>query len=572
MSRVRTCPQGHQWEVKVEGRPEAGEDLVCPVCATILAPPEAAAEEVRSEAVTLPPRPNEGGVALAGQPEVPGYEILEELGRGGMGVVYKARQVGLNRLVALKMILAAEHAGPQELARFRTEAEAVARLQHPHIVHIYEVGNQGGRPFFSLEFVEGGSLARHLDGTPQQPRHAAQLIRTLADAIHVAHQRGIVHRDLKPGNVLLTADGFPKITDFGLAKRLVVDEQAAAAGSPPERAPGTPLQPALGTLTQSGAIIGTPSYMAPEQAGAKKTIGPAADVYALGAILYELLTGRPPFKAETSLDTLLQVMEREPAPVRLLNPKVDRDLETICLKCLEKDTRHRYASAKALADDLGRYLNGEAINARSFNMLDRLTRLLERSQYDVEFHAWGRMLLLFAAIVLVVHVTMFVLLRAKLPAHWMALTRFSQAVLMALVFWRYRSRRLLPTSAAERQLWAVWIGFLVACTVTALVFRLEHGMSGSDEMSFYVPWTILSGLAFFTLGSNYWGGCYAVGCAFFVLAIVMPLNLELAPLEFGGLWTATLAVIGIRLRGLGVEAGKQLGNGPPGPAGHPGQQ
>src|SRR5665213_3615278 len=250
------------------------------------------------------------------------YELLDELGRGGMGVVYKARQSKLNRLVALKMILAGEYAGEKELARFRTEAEAVARLQHPNIVQIFEVGEHDGHPYFSLEFVDGGSLAQKLDGTPLPPQQAARLVETLARAMHAAHQAGVVHRDLKPANVLLTADGTPKITDFGLAKKLDAD-----AGQ-----------------TQSGAIMGTPSYMAPEQAGGKSNeIGPAADTYAMGAILYECLTGRPPFKASTPLDTVLQVVSDEPAPPRKLQSKTPRDLETICLKCLQKAPSKRYA-------------------------------------------------------------------------------------------------------------------------------------------------------------------------------------------------------------------------------------
>jgi tetratricopeptide (TPR) repeat protein len=267
-----------------------------------------------------------------------------------MGVVYKARDVQLQRLVALKMILAGAHAGPDELARFRTEAEAVARLQHPHIVQIHAIGEHEGLPYFSLEFVEGGSLAQKLAGTPLPPREAAQLVETLARAMHIAHQRGIIHRDLKPANVLLTADGQPKITDFGLAKKL-----DGAAGQ-----------------TASGAIVGTPSYMAPEQAnGQVKPVGPAVDVYALGAVLYETLTGRPPFKAATPLDTVLQVVSAEPAPPGRLQPHVPRDLETICLKCLHKEPARRYPDAAALAEDLRRYQASEPIMARPVGVMER---------------------------------------------------------------------------------------------------------------------------------------------------------------------------------------------------------
>src|SRR5262245_30991858 len=257
MPTVFSCPRGHQW-----GPPEAP----CPVCgADATLPPPAA--------TNLPPTSPHAGTAEG--PLVPGYEVLGELGRGGMGVVYKARQAGLNRVVALKMVLAGGHAGPAELARFRVEAEAVARLQHPNIVGVFEVGEAGGRPFLSLEFCPEGSLEQRLGGTPLPPEEAARLVETLAGAMHAAHRTGVVHRDLKPANVLLGADGTPKVSDFGLAKRL-----GEAAGQ-----------------TATGAVLGTPSYMAPEQAEGRKDVGPAADVYALGAILYECLTGRPPFKA-----------------------------------------------------------------------------------------------------------------------------------------------------------------------------------------------------------------------------------------------------------------------------------
>jgi tetratricopeptide (TPR) repeat protein len=287
---------------------------------------------------------------LRGGETVSGYEILEEIGRGGMGVVYKARHRALKRLVALKMILAGPYAGAGLLARFHAEAQAAARLQHPNLVQIYEVGEQDGRPYLVLEFVAGSSLDKKLNGTPMPVQQAAQLVETLARAIDAAHQAGIIHRDLKPANVLLAADGTPKITDFGLAKRM-----DKAAGD-----------------TLSGAVIGTPSYMAPEQAsGQSKHIGPAADVYALGAMLYELLTGRPPFRAASPLDTLAQVRNDEPVSPRQLQSKTPRDLETICLKCLQKETQRRYASASGLADDLARFLRGESIRARPIPAWER---------------------------------------------------------------------------------------------------------------------------------------------------------------------------------------------------------
>jgi hypothetical protein len=288
---------------------------------------------------------------------VSGFEILSELGRGGMGVVYKARQVTLKRLVALKMVLAAEHAGPEQFARFRTEAEAVAQLHHPNIVQIYEIGEHGGLPFFSLEYCGGGSLESRLKN-PWPSRQAAELVKTLARAVQAAHQAGIIHRDLKPANILFLADGTAKITDFGLAKKI-------------EGGDG---------LTQTGAVLGTPSYMAPEQAsGDNRRVTTLVDIYALGAILYECLTGQPPFRAATAIDTILQVLEREPEPPTALQPGIDRGLELICLKCLAKEPAQRYASADHLAADLENWLAGVPISVQPPTVTEVLRLWLRQS-------------------------------------------------------------------------------------------------------------------------------------------------------------------------------------------------
>jgi serine/threonine protein kinase/tetratricopeptide (TPR) repeat protein len=334
-----------------------------------------------------PTPPRHAGSACNPANAIPGYEILGELGRGGMGVVYKARQMRLNRVVALKMLLAGAHAGPETLNRFRTEAEAAARLHHPNIVPIHEVAELDGRPYLVLEYLGGGNLKQHLDATPQPAALAAHLVETLARAVHYAHRNGIIHRDLKPANVLLatteheglTIDApengvdpraldldprclVPKITDFGLSKQL--------AGTTGET---------VDDPTQSGAVVGTPSYMAPEQASGRiNDIGPAVDVYALGAILYEILTGRPPFKAETPLETLLQVQHDEPVPPRSLQPNVPRDLQTICLKCLHKHVPRRYATAEHLADDLHRFSDGRPIHARRSSALERGVKWVRR--------------------------------------------------------------------------------------------------------------------------------------------------------------------------------------------------
>jgi WD40 repeat protein/tRNA A-37 threonylcarbamoyl transferase component Bud32 len=284
------------------------------------------------------------------------YEILEEVGRGGMGVVYKARQVRLNRTVALKVLRDGELATLAEVERFHQEALALAQLQHPNIVQVFDVGKHKGLSFFSLEYCPGGSLEQKLGGTPLPPGEAAALAETLARAVHAAHQARVIHRDLKPANVLLSADGIPKVTDFGLARRL---EEAGQTGT--------------------GTVMGTASYMPPEQAqGRTKEIGPAADVYALGAVLYEFLTGRPPFKAANALDTLIQVVTDEPVPVRRLQPGVPRDLETICLQCLQKQPQRRYASAEALAEDLRRFQAGGPIQARPAGAAERALKWVRR--------------------------------------------------------------------------------------------------------------------------------------------------------------------------------------------------
>jgi tetratricopeptide (TPR) repeat protein len=300
--------------------------------------------------------------AVPARTTVPGmkigrYEILGEIGRGGMGVVYKARDVQLNRFVAVKMILAGSYADELAKARFQREARMVARLQHPNIVQLFEIGEQLGESFICLELIEGGSLADKLATTPLTPRDAAGFIETLARAMHVAHQQGIVHRDLKPANVLLTLDGTPKITDFGLAKNVQTES----------------------IHSRSGSVMGTPSYMAPEQAaGHIGKIGPLSDVYSLGAILYEALTGRPPFKAATPLETLMQVMTVDPPPPSRLQPNLPRDLEVICLKCLQKEPARRYGSAAELADDLNRWLDQKTIKARPAGLSERLLKWSKR--------------------------------------------------------------------------------------------------------------------------------------------------------------------------------------------------
>jgi serine/threonine protein kinase len=327
MSRSLTCARGHKWDAASEDTVgDSDLTLKCPICGStgvVDFDPVPAGFKATAPSVTLV-QPDAG-------PVIEGYELLEELGRGGMGVVYRARQKSLNRIVALKMLLSGPYAHADELARLRLEAESIARLQHPNIVHVYDIGEQQGWTYISLEFLDGGNLSKWLDGTPWAPPEAAKFVETLARATHAAHERGIVHRDLKPANILLTSDGTPKITDFGLAKHLSADV----------------------AKTRPGAIMGTPSYMAPEQAeGRSKDINPTTDVYALGAILYEMLTGTPPFKSDSAFGVMLKVVNENPKPPRELRPDLPAQLSQMCMKCLEKNSARRYATALALAKDL----------------------------------------------------------------------------------------------------------------------------------------------------------------------------------------------------------------------------
>jgi serine/threonine-protein kinase len=345
----------------------------CPACRAALGDLMAGCEVCPGQAdpfaadTVATPHGAPGRARRPGVPTLPGYEVLGELGRGGMGVVYRARQVGAGRVVALKMILAGTHAGADALSRFRAEAKIIARLRHPNIVQVFEFGQHGGLPYFAMEFCAGGSLKQQLAGAPLPPGEAAALVERLARAMHAAHEQGVVHRDLKPANVLLGEGGTPKVSDFGLAKRL-----GGAA------------------LTLTGAVLGTPSYMAPEQAsGHSKEVGPSADVYALGAILYELLTGRPPFRAATPLETLHQVCARPPLAPRSLDARVPHDLDTVCLTCLRKKPQHRYASAWDLAEDLCRWRSGGPVAPRPAGRLVRWARLsLAALRRRVIFPKW----------------------------------------------------------------------------------------------------------------------------------------------------------------------------------------
>lgn len=474
-------------------------------------------------------------------PEVAGYEILEVLGHGGMGVVYKARQLGLNRLVALKMVLAGTNASPLELARFRAEAEAVAQLTHPNIVQIFEIGEQNGCPFLALEYIPGGSLAAQLDGTPVAPRQAAQVVLALSRAMQHAHETGIVHRDLKPANVLLGADGQPKVTDFGLAKR---DSEHAHAH------------------TQTGTIMGSPSYMAPEQAaGRTSDIGPATDIYALGVILYELLTGRPPFKGSSLLETIEQVRENDPVPPRFLQPKTPRDLETICLKCLEKSPRRRYESAADLGADLRAYLHDEPINAQTLTILDQVARTIGHHTFDDRFRGFANQLLAFSPLPLVVHLVAFFVFRSQ-PYYPLAMVLTTGTLVLALlpvvIVVSMHSLRELPTWQRRHFITmraANWVGLLLALAIVLVSVPLDSPY----VLMVYPIWATISAMCFLAHATEV-GMYFLVGAFLCFAAVVMALTPTWAPLEVALFITINAVGQGIYLRRLSRESQPVAGN------------
>jgi serine/threonine-protein kinase len=478
----------------------------------------------QTQVATAPP------TALA-PPQLEGLEILGMLGRGGMGVVYQARQTQLDRLVAVKMILDGAHAGAGERARFRREAEAVARLQHPGIVEIYQVGEHDGLPYLVLEYVGGGSLAQQLDGTPLPANRAAALVLALAEAVQHAHARGILHRDLKPANVLLNPDGTPKITDFGLAKRLQGDRGE----------------------TQAGAVLGTPSYMAPEQAeGQVGDLGPATDVYALGAILYELLTGRPPFKAASVLETLEQVRTLEPVRPTALQASVPRDLETICLKCLEKLPRHRYASAEALTTDLQCFLKGEPISARGLTLPERLARALSYSGSPAPLRAQSSILLRAGSVPVLVQLGLLMLFhdRPDYPVICLVLTALALSVLVPLVLWRTRDVVQRAPRPFRRFLWSVMFTRSAGGLLVPILVALMR--PGHDLAEFYLVfplWMFLEGNWCFLLGSEVGGG-YLLALLHYAAALLVTLAPPLSPLALGAVVSTSLLLGGLYLRRL----------------------
>jgi serine/threonine-protein kinase len=459
-----------------------------------------------------PPAPGESGAATdahSGRQRVGDYEILQEIGRGGMGVVYRARQISLGRTVALKMVLRGELASASDRTRFRAEAESAARLHHPHITPVYEVGEHEDQPYFSMQLVEGTTLARRIADGPLPAREAAQLLLPVCRAIAEAHRGGLLHRDLKPSNILIDRTGRPYVSDFGLAKRVTADRSRAAGDDH-----------AASLLTQTGAIVGTPGYMAPEQAaGNRGEVSRATDVYGLGALLYAMLTGRAPFQSASPVDTVLQVLEQDPLPPRVLNPQADVDLEMIALKCLQKPPDLRYATADDLADDLEAYLADEPISARSSRFAQVLTRAFRETHHAVVLENWG-VLWMWHSLVLVVLcvITNFFQWRgiaSRLP--YVALWTIGLGI-WAVTFWNLR-RRSGPITFVERQIAHVWAGSVICST---LLFGIE-ALLGLPVLTLSPVLGLVSGMVFLVKAGILSGAFYVQAAVLFATAGLMAL-------------------------------------------------
>ena len=436
------------------------------------------------------------------------YELIEELGRGGMGVVYRAFQKSLGRTVAIKMLLRRDLATPGDLARFRSEAEAAAQLDHPGIVSIFEVGECDGHPFYSMQLVEGTTLAKRLLQGPLPAREAAFLLAKVADAVHTAHARGVLHRDLKPSNILIDSIGEPHVSDFGLAKRLEADE----------------------SVTHTGAILGTPCYMSPEQAaGSRGDVGPTSDVWSLGAILYQMLIGRLPFQASSPMDTLLAVLESDPPLPRSIDRQVDRDLEMIALKTLQKPQELRYASAADLAADLRAFLAGEPVAARHGGLADIVARLFRETHHAVVLENWGLLWMWHSVVVLALCVTTDLLAWQGVTTRWPYLVLWAGGLaLWAPIFWALR-HRTGPVTAVERQIAHVWGGSVIA---SVMLFWVEALLDLPVlKLSPVLP--LLAGLVFFAKAGILSGAFYIQAAVLFATALVMCVSGPFAHILFG---------------------------------------
>jgi serine/threonine-protein kinase len=422
-----------------------------------------------------------------------------------MGVVFEARQISLNRPVAIKMILRGEFATADELTRFRAEAESAARLEHPNIVAIYEVGQHDRQPYFSMQLIQGTTLARRLVDGPLPAREAAELLLPVCRAVAHAHKRGILHRDLKPSNILIDATGRPLVTDFGLAKRL---------------ADGMSVATAAGPVTRSGDLLGTPGYMAPEQAaGTRGAISPATDVYALGAILYAMMTGRPPFQAASPVDTLMMVLEQDPALPRLVNQAADPDLELIALKALQKPADLRYATADAMAGDLEAYLKHEAISARSSHFTQILSRAFRPTHHVAVLEHWGLLWMWHATVVFLLCIITNVMQIRGITSQWpyAMLWTFGLSA-WAWIFWNLR-RAAGPVTFVERQIAHVWAASMAAST---MLFAVE-GLLQLPVLKLSPVLALIAGSVFIVKAGILTGEFYVMAVLLFAASIPMAL-------------------------------------------------
>ncbi len=436
------------------------------------------------------------------------YELQEEIGRGGMGVVFRANQLSLKREVALKMLLRGDLASTADAARFRQEAESVARLNHSGIVPVYEFGELDGRPFFSMKYVEGETLQQMLLHGPLPPRYAARVLAAVARAVHYAHERGVLHRDLKPSNILIDRQGNPHVTDFGLARRMT---DAA-------------------TLTKSGAVLGTPAYMAPEQAaGNRGDVGPSSDVYSIGTVLYQTLTGRPPFQAASPVDVVLMVLEQEPLPPRMLNPKAERDLSMVALRCLQKPPDLRYDSAMGLAEDLEAFLADEPVAARSGQLSQIVARWFRDTHNAVVLQNWGLLWMWHSLVLLVVCLMTNTLdwFGYKNPWHYFFLWTAGLGA-WAGVFWWVR-QRMGPVTFVERQIAHTWAASMVSI---ALLFPIEHFL-GMGVLTLSPMLGLSSGMVFLVKAGMLTGTFYFQALALFASSIAMAIWPDFAHAIFG---------------------------------------
>jgi serine/threonine protein kinase len=455
------------------------------------------------------------------------FDLLEEIGRGGMGVVFKAKQISLKRIVALKMILRGELASVGDVARFRTEAESAARLNHPHIVPVYEVGAQSGQPYFSMKYIEGTTLAKRLADGPLPAQEAAEILISVCRAIAEAHRHGLLHRDLKPANILIDSQGRPYVSDFGLAKRIRTDSSTQQDAS-------------LSVLTQSGAILGTPGYMAPEQAaGRRGKVSTATDIYSLGALLYAMLTGRAPFQAASPVDTVFMVLEQDPLPPQLLNRKADPDLEMIALKCLQKPADLRYPNADALADDLQAFLNNEPISARSSQFSQVISRAFRETHHAAVLENWGLLWIWHSLVLLMLCLVTNWFQLENVTSRWpyMGLWIVGLGV-WAAIFWNLRHRSG-PVTFVERQIAHVWAGSMIA---SSLLYGVEWLLDLQVLMLSPVL-ALISGSVFLVKAGILTGAFYIQAGLLFLTGIAMAL-----------LPAAGLSEVGISLFGV-VSAG-----------------